>query len=106
MPAAEAVPAAEAGGERRIAAPVLEVLGTQRLEGELAILPDPDTDVRVENLENAENLPLQALQWLPREQRERSPRRRSAFGQLASARRSCSPRERRRFPYGRSPTSR
>jgi hypothetical protein len=69
MPAAEAVPAAEASGERRIAAPVLEVLGTQRLEGELAILPDPDTDVRLENLENAENLPLQALQWLAPEQR-------------------------------------
>ncbi|MCU0878555.1 MAG: hypothetical protein MUF06_12280 [Pirellulaceae bacterium] len=59
----------EAGGVRRIAAPVLEVLGVERQEGELAILPDPDTDVRLEDVANAENLPLQSLGWLGPDQR-------------------------------------
>jgi hypothetical protein len=60
---------AAAGGGRRMPAPVIEVLGALQQEGELAILPDPDTDVRLADLTNAENLPLEALAWLAPEQR-------------------------------------
>ena len=38
--------------------PKIEVLDVQKQEGEIVILPDPDTDVRVEGLTNAEATPL------------------------------------------------
>ncbi len=54
---------------RTIPAPVMEVLNVQKQEGDLVVLPDPDTDVRVEELKNADNvLLMQAVTWLAADQ--------------------------------------
>jgi hypothetical protein len=54
---------------RTIPAPVIEVLGVQKQEGDLVVLPDPDTDVRMEEIRNADSvLLMQAIGWLAAEQ--------------------------------------
>jgi hypothetical protein len=54
---------------RTIPAPVIEVLGVSKQEGDFVVLPDPDTDVRLENIQNADNvLLMQAIGWLAPEQ--------------------------------------
>jgi hypothetical protein len=54
---------------RTIPAPVMEVLNVQKQEGDLVVLPDPDTDVRVEELKNADKvLLMQAVTWLAADQ--------------------------------------
>lgn len=50
-------------------APVIGVLGVERQEGEIVVLSDPDTDVQVTNLKNAEAGQLQqSSSWLKAEQ--------------------------------------
>jgi hypothetical protein len=52
-----------------VPAPVLSLLGVQRQEGEMVVLSDPDTDVQVTDLSNAEAGQLQRVsRWLKREQ--------------------------------------
>jgi hypothetical protein len=54
---------------RTIPAPVIEVLGVSKQEGDFVVLPDPDTDVRLENIQNADNvLLMQAIGWLAPDQ--------------------------------------
>ncbi|MEX2174690.1 MAG: hypothetical protein WD872_10035 [Pirellulaceae bacterium] len=54
---------------RTLPAPVIEVLHVQKQAGDLVVLPDPDTDVRLENLQNADSvLLMQAIDWLAAEQ--------------------------------------
>jgi hypothetical protein len=54
---------------RTIPAPVIEVIGVSKQEGDFVVLPDPDTDVRLENIQNADNvLLMQAIGWLAPEQ--------------------------------------
>jgi hypothetical protein len=54
---------------RTIPAPVIEVLGVQKQEGDLVVLPDPDTDVRLDNVNNADSvLLMQAIGWLAADQ--------------------------------------
>ncbi|MCI0360789.1 MAG: hypothetical protein L0211_20110, partial [Planctomycetaceae bacterium] len=54
---------------RTIPAPVIEVLGVSKQEGDFVVLPDPDTDVRLENIQNADNvLLMQAIGWLAADQ--------------------------------------
>ena len=54
---------------RTIPAPVIEVLDVPKQEGDFVVLPDPDTDVRLENIQNADNvLLMQAIGWLAPEQ--------------------------------------
>lgn len=69
LPAGEQ-PAADARPQpRQLAVPVISVLGIEKQEGDLVVLPDPDTDVRIENLKNAESVLLsQATGWLAAEQ--------------------------------------
>ena len=63
-PAADGEPKA-----RTIPAPVIEVLNVQKQEGDLVVLPDPDTDVRMEEIKNADSvLLMQAIGWLAAEQ--------------------------------------
>ena len=55
---------------RTIAVPKIELLGVQKQEGEIFILPDPDTDVRIENLTGAEGSPVTGgAAWMQAEQR-------------------------------------
>ena len=54
---------------RSVPVPKIEVLDVQKQEGEIVILPDPDTDVRLEDLHNAEAAPLmRGLGWMKAEQ--------------------------------------
>jgi hypothetical protein len=54
---------------RSVALPKIEVLDVQKQEGEIVVLPDPDTDVRAENLKNAEASPLTSGPgWMKAEQ--------------------------------------
>jgi len=54
---------------RTMPAPVIEVLGVQKQEGDLVVLPDPDTDVRLEEIRNADSvLLMQAIGWLAADQ--------------------------------------
>src|SRR5262249_19296870 len=54
---------------RSIAAPRLEVLDVEKQEGEVLILPDPDTDVRLDNLRNCQTAPITtAPAWMKAEQ--------------------------------------
>lgn len=48
-----------------VAAPVIGVLGVERQQGEIVIISDPDTDVQLTNIKNAEAGQLQqSLGWL------------------------------------------
>jgi hypothetical protein len=61
--------AANQAAARTVAVPKLEVLDVQKQEGEIVVLPDPDTDVRAENLKNAEASPLTSGPgWMKAEQ--------------------------------------
>jgi hypothetical protein len=64
-----AAQAAEAAQARSAELPKIEVLDVQKQSGEMVILPDPDTDVRLDNLRNAEAAPLtSAPAWMKPEQ--------------------------------------
>ena len=55
---------------RTLAVPKIELLGMQKQEGEIFILPDPDTDVRIESLTGAEGSPVTGgAAWMNAEQR-------------------------------------
>src|SRR5206468_3490839 len=50
-------------------APKIEVLDVDKQEGEILILPDPDNEVRMDNLRNCEGTPLtSASPWMKTEQ--------------------------------------
>lgn len=53
-----AAPAADQPPPRSLPLPVLEVLDVQKQEGEIVLVPDPDTDVRLDAVKNAETAPL------------------------------------------------
>ena len=54
---------------RTMPAPVIEVLNVQKQEGDLVVIPDKDTDVRMEEIRNADSvLLMQAFGWLAAEQ--------------------------------------
>ena len=54
---------------RNIALPKIEVLDVLKQEGEIVILPDPDTDVRAQDLKNADATPLTSGPgWMKSEQ--------------------------------------
>ena len=42
----------------RLSPPKIEVLDVEKQEGEIAVLPDPDTDVRLDDLRNCESSPV------------------------------------------------
>jgi hypothetical protein len=71
-PPAPVAPAAALGDvppPRSLPAPRLEILDVQKQEGEIVLVPDPDTDVRLDAVANAESAPLTAgPAWMKGEQ--------------------------------------
>jgi len=64
------VAAEDQAGTRTLAVPKIEILDMQKQEGEIFILPDPDTDVRLDNLQNCEGAPVTGgAAWMKAEQR-------------------------------------
>lgn len=58
------------GTARTLAAPKIEILDVEKQEGEIVILPGPDTDVRLDALRNCESSPLTAAPpWLKADQK-------------------------------------